>query len=172
MKELYFRKIPKTSYTNYISCQEALNTPDENGEMADWHSLVYWSSPKPNQEIPLYHNPLLDKEGIEYRKIQYSEDKVHIANFARAFADFVYLKRKNPLTLKILDTHCDAMIFDDYKQELYELVKKMQERDKEHSYKQFVRYSFFEWFKRDREFWDSHDIYVDPKDLELEIVNL
>ena len=35
------RDIPKTSYNKYISGYYSLNTPDSNGNIANWHSYYY-----------------------------------------------------------------------------------------------------------------------------------
>ena len=42
----YLKKIGNTSIDNYISGYYALNLPDKDGIIADWHPRQYWYSLK------------------------------------------------------------------------------------------------------------------------------
>ncbi len=88
---MYLKNIPKTSLENYISGYEALNTPDKNRNVADWHPQLYWFSSKENEKLKLYtQNEILKDLGIEKRTITYPIKKeVYIANFPRAIVDLI-----------------------------------------------------------------------------------
>ncbi|WP_314010545.1 hypothetical protein [Pseudostreptobacillus hongkongensis] len=47
------RDIPKTSYNKYISGYYSLNTPDSNGNIADWHSYYYWDKDNSKSKIKI-----------------------------------------------------------------------------------------------------------------------
>lgn len=76
---------------NYISGWYALNTPDENGDISDWHPYCYWLKTVKSEEVPLFsYNPVLGDVGITRRDITWSDEPVYIADFARAFADLLW----------------------------------------------------------------------------------
>lgn len=118
-KEFYQKEIPTTSYDNYISGWEALNTIAPNGTTADWHALEYWGAIKQKENIKLYNNYFLGNAGIACRKINWSSDKVYIANFARAVADLVYYS-DNLDELKFIFSD---MLNEDEESEAFEYMK-------------------------------------------------
>lgn len=83
--------IPKTSENNYISGWEALNIPNEKGDVADWHPRTYLFSNNPSEEIELYNTiNFFGNKGIKKRMIYYPEkQEVYIASFSRAIADLL-----------------------------------------------------------------------------------
>jgi len=86
-----------TSKEKYISGFEALNVVSEDGiTIADWHPLKYWVYSKQSPEISLYsYNPLLGMSGIKERIIDYKPNqKVFIADFPRAIADYIFMQPK------------------------------------------------------------------------------
>lgn len=87
---MQIKKIPITSYDEYISGWESLNIPAENGDVADWHPQNFFYSNK-KDEVKLYKkNNILNNIGIEKRKIYYPEEKiVYISNFPRAIVDIL-----------------------------------------------------------------------------------
>ena len=89
----YLKKIQGTNEKNYISGYYSLNCPDENGIIADWHPRYYWFSDNKDEKVPLYNTTdVLGNYGIKKRKIQYSDEKVYIADFVRALADMILLQ--------------------------------------------------------------------------------
>lgn len=89
--KMYKKIIPETDEKNYISGWEALNIPDEKGNVADWHPKSYLFSNIPDEKISLYNTiNILGNKGISQRVIDYPErKKVYIANFPRAIADLL-----------------------------------------------------------------------------------
>lgn len=87
---IFPKKTPPTSINCYVSGFEALNTPDAEGMIADWHPKLYWYSDIENETIKLFSNNILGSNGIEKRKILYSDKEVYIANYPRAITDLVF----------------------------------------------------------------------------------
>lgn len=82
------KEISKRIY--YLSGWEALNIPDENGLIADWHPSLYF---KDNQPLKFYlnkENPILQNMGIKKRFVPMLNKSYYIASFARAIADLLY----------------------------------------------------------------------------------
>lgn len=94
MKNIKYKRVPKTSIDNYISGWEALNTGGLHG-FSDWHTLNYWMITGEDNEIKLFDNKILNSDGIEYRFINYCDEKVFIASHPRALADLVYKSALN-----------------------------------------------------------------------------
>lgn len=127
----YLKVIGNTSIDNYISGYYALNLPDKDGIIADWHPRQYWYSLKENDKIPLFNtNNIFGIEGIEFRTIgNFSldkEKKYYIANHIRAIAD---------LTVTLSDINELRGCTNDWLQgegqilELYNLLLKIKHKD-------------------------------------------
>lgn len=78
----------------YLSGWEALNIPNEKGEIADWHPNLYL-----RKDIKFYNTNdfKLGSLGIEYRYVKALDGYFYVANFARAIADLVYLNKTEGL---------------------------------------------------------------------------
>jgi len=143
------RKIPKTSFENYISGYYALNTPDKNGMTADWHSYYYWRTENNSNDIELFKNNfVLENDGIEYRKIIWSDEKVYIATFARAIADL--LIRQNG-KIKSLTNCVDDFLTDKEAEELYGYCLKIH---KKIDISEFIKREFPKKYVKEKEIWN------------------
>ena len=78
----------------YLSGWEALNIPNEKGEIADWHPNLYI-----HKDIKFYdtNDFKLGNLGIEHRYVKALDGYFYVANFARAIADLVYLNKTEGL---------------------------------------------------------------------------
>lgn len=109
--------IPRTSYSNYISGYYSLNTPDKNGNVSDWHPLIYWAAKFPNQIVDLTSNHhIIGNYGIEYRNIKWCNQKVHIATFNRAVIDMIYYENNQLINRGIIN---DFIFDDNDKEEIF-----------------------------------------------------
>lgn len=148
-----WKVVPPTSYQKYISGWEALNTPTLDNDAADWHPWDFWHDyAGVEMQIKLYHNDLLGSEGVSYRHIRYTPQKVHIASFARAFADLIYYAKSED-ELGKLTYDCEAMLDDDDLAELYPYLKTMQTKgDKDLGI--VARFVFLDQYRQEKEFWN------------------
>ena len=94
---MYWQKIPKTSEKIYISGYEALNIPNENGDIADWHPRTYLSSQNPNEYIKTYKlDETIGNVGIKNKTINFPyKAEVYIANFVRAIIDIIIFSERD-----------------------------------------------------------------------------
>lgn len=136
---LYQKIIPKTSSENYISGWEALNIPDENQNIADWHPKTYLFSEKENEEIQLYNTiDILGNNGIKKRIIKYPENKeVYIANFPRAIADLLLTMKDYQVSS--LYNCCSDFLTKDETDELYNYLKNLKDNQR---IDDFLKYEF------------------------------
>lgn len=99
--------IPVTTIENYITGVYALNIPDENGELGDWHHNVFWypvgiGDPKPitlGGKDPYNTNPVYGNMGVQEAKSRVENSglkvasnitEVWVANHMRAILDMVF----------------------------------------------------------------------------------
>lgn len=75
----------------YLSGFQALNIPNKNGLIADWHPLLYLN---PNNIIfyESKNNPL-GKRGIRHCFVSNLQGYFNVASFARAIADLLYFNK-------------------------------------------------------------------------------
>ena len=76
----------------YISAWQALNIPNKNGQIADWHPEAFFTNFVPNKFYKLTKNHPLGTRGIEKRFVPFLQKSYFVANFARAIADLVYFE--------------------------------------------------------------------------------
>ena len=71
----------------YLSGWQALNIPNENGMIADWHPLLHLQKP-----LKFYSSKdsLLQNRGISKRFVPMLNQSYYVASFARAIADLLY----------------------------------------------------------------------------------
>ena len=144
------RDIPKTSYSKYISGYYSLNTPDSNGNIANWHSYYYWDKDNSKSKIELYKNKfLLGNEGIEYRNIVWCENKVYIADFLRSIADILIENDKDKVNL--LKNCVKDYLTDIEANKLYKYCLKIREYV---DIKSFVKREFLREYVEDIEIWN------------------
>lgn len=122
------KTVPKTSKDNYISGFYSLNTPYEDRETADWHPMTYWYTPDDKPcEILLYKpNELLGCQGIEYRNIMWTDEKVYISNFPRALCDLLF-ERNIPSMLRY--SKQDFLMREDDQKEYFGMLMKIYKAD-------------------------------------------
>lgn len=143
------KKIPQTTKNLYISGWEALNTPYNSGETADWHSFLFWHSNDTDTQIKLYeNNSILKDRGIEKRKIIYSDKEVYIANFPRAIADLLLHKKHN----KNLIGSVEDFLNEKDSTILYEYLKEIQ-KIKDISW--FVKSEYPKLYYKELEIWKN-----------------
>lgn len=102
---------------SYISGWQALNIPNENGLIADWHPLLYFKDNKPTKLYEILNNPLKEL-GIKKRNIKTLSKEYKIASFARAIADLVYANETKELKNCVKD-----FLSDDDEKELFKYLK-------------------------------------------------
>lgn len=140
-----YKKIPKTSKKEYISGYEALNIKKQDGTVADWHPLNFWLAKDEKDYINLYKtNDILGDEGIEYRNIDYTEDKVHVANFPRAIADLIYYGDEK--TLSRLRYMTNDFLSKDEELETLKMLLKINDNYKDIS--EFLMIEFTRYFRK------------------------
>lgn len=120
---MYWKKIPKTNIYNYISGYEALNIPNENGDVADWHPETYLSSKNPNEYIKTYKlDETIGTIGIENKIITFpNKSEVYIANFIRSIIDIIIFSERDIEIKSIFGCKNDFLT----DQESYELFEKL-----------------------------------------------
>lgn len=91
--EKYRKKIPITSWNQYISGWESLNVATASKDPVDWHIRGYWYSDNPDISLKTYsYNPYLQNEGIRNEEVAFPLfEKAYIACNERAFVDLVYV---------------------------------------------------------------------------------
>ena len=100
----------------YISGWQALNIPNEKGEIADWHPLLHL-----NKLEYLDSDTFPWKErGISTFYSKYLKQEITVASFARAIADLVYVNKTAQLQ------HCAKdFLNDDETLELYNYLREI-----------------------------------------------
>lgn len=165
-----WKNIPNTSKEKYISGFEALNVVSEDGiTIADWHPLKYWVYSKQSPEIFLYsYNPLLGMSGIKERIIDYKPNqKVFIANFPRAIADYIFVQPQE-FAREMLDCRKDFLSTKKEEEELYSYLKKIN-KSKDISW--FIKKEFpKEYLKDEKEYLKNEKTEKYP--LNIENVNI
>lgn len=118
---MYWQKFPKTSKKNYISGYEALNIPNENGDIADWHPRTYLSSQNPNEYIKTYKlDETIGNVGIKNKTINFPyKAEVYIANFVRAIIDIIIFSERD-IEIKSLYGCRNDFLTDKEEKELFE----------------------------------------------------
>lgn len=140
----FMNRVVKMSKKLYISGWQALNLPDENGLIADWHPLNYFSDKIPN-ELFNTNDFLLEFKGIKQRKIPYLNNKTYfVASFARAIADLVYLKRYNELQGCVND-----FLNENDEKELFSYVKFLYEKTKREDLFKFMKFELTKQYFKD-----------------------
>lgn len=128
----------------YISGWEALNLPNNQGVIADWHFKLYFSD---NNKYRIYQsddNKILKHLGIEQRYIPILDKNCHIASFARAIADLVYIKETKGLK------NCVSDYLDSSDElELFQYLKKIS-KDRE-DIKIFMKEELTKLYFKDKE---------------------
>lgn len=141
--EIKYKRIPKTSITKYISGWESLNA--KVGETyADWHPMQYWLDTKGNEEIELYSNPILGKDGIVRLKIQYSNEHVFIATHSRALADLIYLATINEKSLNPFRKEYNSLLNEEEVIEYRNYLNRMARENK--VIDEFLKSEFPKWY--------------------------
>ena len=118
---MYWQKIPKTSEKKYISGYEALNIPNETGNVGDWHPRTYLSSHNPNEDIRTYElDETIGNIGINYKIINFPyKAKVYIANYVRAIIDIIIFSERD-IEIKSLFGCKNDFLTDKEEEELFE----------------------------------------------------
>ena len=91
MSFLHLKKIPNTSYQNYISGLEALNIKTDLHDPVDWHRLGVLYSNIPNDIIQTFNeNTILGNKGIIKQKILLTNEDAFVATPTRALVDLIF----------------------------------------------------------------------------------
>lgn len=102
----------------YISGWQALNIPNEKGEIADWHPLLHLDKLEylDSDTFPW------KERGISTFYSKYLKQEIMVASFARAIADLVYLNKTAQLQ------HCvKDFLNDEEAVELYNYLREIKD---------------------------------------------
>lgn len=121
---MYWKKIPKTTEKQYISGYEALNIPNEKGDVADWHPRTYLSSIEPYDYIKTYKlDEIVGNTGIAKANITFpSKAEVYIANYVRAIIDIIISSDKDIEIKSILGCKNDFLTDEEGEELFKELI--------------------------------------------------
>lgn len=133
---MLWKKIPYTNEMEYISGWEALNIPDENRNVADWHPRTYLTTNNPNEYIKTYKlDETVGNIGIKKINITFPEKaKVYMADFTRAIIDIILFSERD-IQIKNLFGCKNDLLTDEESSELFNrlisiLEKKHKRSDK------------------------------------------
>jgi len=128
------------SIANYISGWEALNIPNTDKTIADWHPKYYFND---NKQIKKYAmNEVLKDNGIYKRFIPFLNKDEYIANYPRAIADLVYEDNIKELKNCIYD-----FLDEDEELELFEYLKIINQNK---NIEDFMKYELTKLYFKDR----------------------
>lgn len=145
--EIKYKRVPKTSITEYISGWESLNTK-VGDSYADWHPMQYWLDTGGNEEIKLYSNPILGEDGVVKLKIPYSNELVFIATYPRALADLVYTATINEKSLNPFRKEYNSLLNDEEIIKYRNYLEKMAEEHK--AIDEFLKNEFPKWYYEEK----------------------
>ncbi|WP_416738290.1 hypothetical protein ACM0L0_01900 [Mycoplasma sp. 005V] len=106
---MILKKLPKTSYDNYISGWEALNLNfNRSSNGADWHSSEFFYDNKISYLKTYEKNPILKNLGISKQTITWDNNKVeiYVANYGRAIYDLIHLQSERLFNIHWINDFC------------------------------------------------------------------